>query len=281
LNYLYPYDGDSELAESQSVESIMKKNVITVRPFDSLQIVQSLMKRYGITRVVVVDENEKAVGVLTQKDFVWALSDDKTGRGIDEISTSEVMTETLITVSPETEVTAIAKMITKEEIGSLVIVDGEGKPQGIVTKTDLCLWYSKTCPGYFKVKHVMTQNVVTVKPTAFVFHVIDLMNVKKIRRVIVAKNNEPVGMIAVADLAPLSTSIKPLELSVSTSAWILTASNVMTADPLVVKLEDDLCEAARVMLANRISGLPVVNEKGKLTGIITKTDIVKAILDLP
>jgi acetoin utilization protein AcuB len=54
----------------------------------------------------------------------------------------------------------------------------------------------------------------------------------------------------------------------------------MTPKPFVVKLDDDLCEAARLMLTNRISGLPVVNEKGKLTGILTKTDIVKAITDM-
>jgi CBS domain-containing protein len=258
----------------------MKKEIIKVHPTDSLQVAQSLMKRYRITRVVVVDEKEKAVGILTQKDFVWTLSNDKTGRGIDEISISEVMTKTLIAVSPETEVTAVAKIVIKENIGSLVIVDGEGKSQGIVTKTDLCLWYSKMCPGYFKAKHVMTHNVATVKPTASVFQVVDLMIARNIHRVVVAKENEAVGMITVSDLAPVSTIMRPITTALISTSWILLASDVMTPKPFVVKLDDDLCEAARLMLTNRISGLPVVNEKGKLTGILTKTDIVKAITDM-
>lgn len=238
------------------------------------------MKRYRITRVVVVDGEGKAVGMLTQNDFVLALRDDKTVRGIDEIPTSEVMTKALITVPAETDVTAVAQIMVKQDIGSLIIADSEGRSQGIVTKTDLCLWYSKSCPNVFKAKHVMTQNVVTVKPTAFVFQVADLMIARKIHRVVVAKDNEPVGIITVSDLAPVSTIMKPIMLSLPSSAWVLLASDVMTANPFTAKPDDDICEAVRIMLANRISGLPIVNEKGKLTGMLTKTDIVKAIADM-
>jgi len=162
-------------------------------------------------------------------------------------------------------------------ISSLIVVDGEGKPQGIVTKTDLCRWYSQMCSGYFKAKDAMTQNVATVKPTAFVYHVVDLIIARNIHRVVVAKDNEPVGVITVSDLSPVSAILRPITLVSPSAALLISASDVMTADPLVVKADDDLCEAVRIMLANRISGLPVVNEKCKLTGILTKTDIVKTI----
>jgi CBS domain-containing protein len=41
----------------------------------------------------------------------------------------------------------------------------------------------------------------------------------------------------------------------------------------------DLVDAALIMRGNRISGLPVVDSNDKLVGIITKTDITRAIAD--
>ena len=54
----------------------------------------------------------------------------------------------------------------------------------------------------------------------------------------------------------------------------------MTRSPLTVSINTDLSDAARIMIRNRISGLPVVNNKGLLSGIITKTDIVRAYVKL-
>ena len=49
----------------------------------------------------------------------------------------------------------------------------------------------------------------------------------------------------------------------------------MTISPLTVSINTDLSDAARIMIRNRISGLPVINNKRLLSGIITKTDIVR------
>ena len=42
--------------------------------------------------------------------------------------------------------------------------------------------------------------------------------------------------------------------------------------------DDDVAEAARIMIRHRISGLPVINSEMTLSGIVTKTDIIKAII---
>jgi len=68
----------------------MTRNVLSVRPSDSLQLVQRLMVRYQVTRFVVVDKKHRAVGILTQKDLIRAISEDTTERGIDEIPVSEL-----------------------------------------------------------------------------------------------------------------------------------------------------------------------------------------------
>ena len=54
------------------------------------------------------------------------------------------------------------------------------------------------------------------------------------------------------------------------------ARDVMKYDPITISQNSDLADAALIMAMNRISGLPVVDSNGNLVGIITKTDVVKA-----
>ncbi len=51
-------------------------------------------------------------------------------------------------------------------------------------------------------------------------------------------------------------------------------SDVMSKNPITVKPEMPLKEAIKVLAEQRISGLPVVNENGKLVGIVSETDLM-------
>eukprot|EP00325_Prymnesiales_sp_UTEX-LB-985_P024531 CAMPEP_0174744434 /NCGR_PEP_ID=MMETSP1094-20130205/84331_1 /TAXON_ID=156173 /ORGANISM="Chrysochromulina brevifilum, Strain UTEX LB 985" /LENGTH=137 /DNA_ID=CAMNT_0015948819 /DNA_START=27 /DNA_END=440 /DNA_ORIENTATION=- len=54
--------------------------------------------------------------------------------------------------------------------------------------------------------------------------------------------------------------------------------SVMARDPLSISPEATVLDAAQIMYANRVSRLMVVDDKGKLTGIITSTDVVRIAL---
>jgi len=51
-------------------------------------------------------------------------------------------------------------------------------------------------------------------------------------------------------------------------------AEVMTRDPITVKAETPLREAIKILAEKRISGLPVVDDTGKLIGIISETDLM-------
>ena len=53
-----------------------------------------------------------------------------------------------------------------------------------------------------------------------------------------------------------------------------TVADVMSRDPIVVKPETPLNEAVQILAQRRISGLPVVDDVGKLVGIISETDLM-------
>lgn len=53
-----------------------------------------------------------------------------------------------------------------------------------------------------------------------------------------------------------------------------TVADVMSRDPIVVRSETSLNEAIQILAERRISGLPVVDDAGKLVGIISETDLM-------
>jgi len=126
-----------------------------------------------------------------------------------------------------------------------------------------------------------------------------LMDTYKISRVVVERNRKPVGIVTTRDFLPISLIYGTGSVGrywttrsdmTSGKAWkkfmpsgilgTLVAEDIMTFEPLTVYTNTDITEAAKVMIRNNISGLPVINTKGDIVGIITKTDIVNARLRL-
>jgi CBS domain-containing protein len=273
----------------ENAEKIMTKKIITCSPTDTLLQVQQLMVNNSISRVVIVDANNKPVGIITQKGMINFLVADKSKRGIEEIKTEEVMTKKLITATREASISNIAETMMNKNISSVIIVDGKGKLDGIVTKTDITKWYS-TIRGAYKVQEFMTAKLVTVKPSQSVFLVASLMAEHAISRVVVVadKENKPAGIITEADMTMMSRLLKPAKvlkeekplfvkgaIALPKNVYLLTAGDIMTADPVTVSKDANLADAAKLMTKHKISGLPVT-DKGKLVGIITKSDIIRA-----
>jgi len=274
----------------ESAEKIMTQKLITCSPADTLLQVQQLMVKNNISRVVIVDENNKPVGIITQKDMINFLVADKSKRGIEEIKAEEVMTKKLITAKRKMPISKIAETMTKKDISSVIIVDGKGKLDGIVTKTDITAWYGDT-KGAYKVQEFMTGKPVTVTPSQSVFLVASLMAEHAISRVVVVadKENKPAGIITLADMTMMSRLLKPAQvlkegkpvvvkgaIALPKDVYLLTASDIMTPDPITVRKSANLTDVAQLMTKHKISGLPVT-DKGKLVGIITKSDIIRAV----
>jgi CBS domain-containing protein len=274
----------------ESAGKIMTRKVITCSPADTLLQVQQLMVKNNISRVVIVDKKDKPVGIITQRDVIAFLVADKSRRGIEEITAEEVMTKKLITAKRRASISKIAETMAKKDISSVMIVDGKGELEGIVTKTDIAGWYG-AMRGAYKVQEFMTAKTVTVTPSQSVFLVASLMAEHAISRVVVVadKGNKPAGIITEADMTMVSRLLKPAKvlkegkplvvkgaIALPKSVHLLTAGDIMTAEPLTVRKSANLADAAGLMTKHKISGLPVM-DRGKLVGIITKSDIIRAV----
>lgn len=127
------------------------------------------------------------------------------------------------------------------------------------------------------VRDWMTSQPVTVAPDLRLFAALKLMNDRHFRRLPVVRDKKLVGIITKSDIysalgpvAQWGTFEEGSEPAVEEN---------MTRDPVSVSSKDPLENAAVVMLEKRISGLPVV-DGGRLVGIITETDIFKAMLEI-
>jgi CBS domain-containing protein len=65
--------------------------------------------------------------------------------------------------------------------------------------------------------------------------------------------------------------------AVAAKPTALTASDLMTPKSITITSDDPLSRAAELMVEHGIVGLPVTDPKDKVCGIVTRTDIVRAI----
>jgi acetoin utilization protein AcuB len=132
----------------------------------------------------------------------------------------------------------------------------------------------------------MTKPAVTVRPRDSVAHARRLLEQHRINQLPVVMDRTLVGIVTDRDLrnasdtiavsgraarAPLSrTDIIPEKISVET---------VMSAKVMTLKPEDPVAQAANLMHRERIGGVPILDGK-RLTGIITRSDVLKAFIAL-
>lgn len=132
------------------------------------------------------------------------------------------------------------------------------------------------------VKERMTANPITTTENTPIAEAGEILRKHSFARLPVMKDDKLVGIITRDDLLKVSPS-EATTLSVWELNYVLsklTVKDAMTKNPITIKPEDTLEEAALVMRNRGVGALPVVDDKGKLVGIITESDIFDAFLDL-
>ena len=266
----------------------MTHPVVTCSREATLLDVQGLLADHKISRIVVVDGEKAPIGIVSEKDVMNFLLGDESMRGLDEIAVKDVASLDLVSVKSSTTVKEAAGTMIRKKMSSLVVLDSE--LEGIITKADV-VTYMAVAGSTHSVEKFMTPKPAIVKSTQSIFSVIVLMLKHKISRVVVVdREDKPVGIITLADIS-LATNLSNLtRLYVAAGPQLasdllkravvfrrITAGDFMTPNPLCVNQTSNLSSAAKLMSTHRISGIPVVDDLGKLTGIISKTDLTQAV----
>lgn len=131
------------------------------------------------------------------------------------------------------------------------------------------------------VKDWMTHEVLSITPETTLPEAHRLMVQKQIRRLPVIQDHRLVGIVTRGDVRGAepsgATSLSIWELNYLISN--LKIEQIMTRDPITISQDATIGQAARVMLDNKISGLPAIDDKGEVVGIITESDIFRLIVE--
>lgn len=276
------------------VEDVMSDELIVMQENQQVSYARNLMLKHGLSRVIIVDTQGKPVGIVTEKD----LSRKMRGNGpewkrrpIDKILISRAMTEGLVTIKPSEDIQNAVELMLKNNISSIPVADDDGLV-GIITKTDLLNFYKDKYSGKWKVSDLMSKSVLSVNENHSIAHVIGVMEENGISKVVVIRDNQPVGIITPENIS--FASVEDPEIGVAREKIyfirnsdgkdkknfrlisMLTASDIMKSDVTMINQDEDAAKAAQTMLQEEISGLPVVEDE-EIVGIITKTDLIRGI----
>ncbi len=262
-------------------------DVITVKPDASINDVLQKMQFNFIKRIVVEAKN-KPVGIVTERDINKFLENDKTARALKEIPIKKVMKKNLITITDglNDHLNQVATRMDTFKIGSVIIVDSNGNLAGIITKTDIAKAYGAVFGGKFQVKDYMTKKVFTCRKSDSLRFALNTINQNDISRLVVTDNNgKPLGVITTNTFLIHSSyftkdKTRTREYLFPVDSEDMCVGDLVSKELLTVNLEDDLSIAAQKMIKNQINGIPVVDGKNELVGVVSNLDVVKAFVEV-
>lgn len=127
------------LLDTTGIRSIPKKKVAEVASMDlitlsqdiSIQEAAQILTREGIDGAPVMEVGE-VVGILTLSDIAKAIGQNK-----EKLTVKDIMSHRIITVESDMMIADAVEVMNQNQIGRLIVLDENGHPGGIITRTDL------------------------------------------------------------------------------------------------------------------------------------------------
>jgi CBS domain-containing protein len=247
-----------------TMQDIMTRDIVTTTPADMVSTAIKRMSEGGISCVIVVDEH-KVVGIVTEKDVLRVVASEEAD--FRRLHVSEMMTARVHTVSPRTSVLLASRLMQTHQIKRLPVVENE-RLVGIVTQTDITRGLVTLHP-LKSVSDIMTRTIVTIGVEATVSQAARAMAAKGISCLVAVHRGEPAGILTEKDL------IRRVGALQKDPAQTLVA-DVMSFPIIAIPASYSVLSAGKKMDSMHLHRLAVTEGK-KICGIVTQTDIMRAI----
>ena len=235
-----------------------------------------ILNKKGIERLVVVQDGE-VTGILTYADIADRLGVSKVvALSIKRLHVSSAMTDTVITVGPDDEVTDVAQLMIERGMSGCPVVDKDDKLVGVITKVQI----SKLVDRFDKIKvsELMTkEDILQVNPVTRLVKARGDMLAAGYSGIPVTDGGRVLGLITekmVADAMARFTVEVPDKHRANQVRQIRVVDAMLQQPPLVSP-DDSIAEAASKMLDANLNTLPVVEKGNRLIGMISATDLTR------
>lgn len=299
------------------VRDVMTPNVLTVGPDAAVTEVVELFLQAGLRTVPVVDAEQHVVGIVTDGDLLRradlalplsireALHPDEVAAAtpVSDLRVQDVMTSEVITIHDDLSIAAAIDVMAARGFKRLPVVDRMGQLAGIVSRADILQTVAHVAPhaapqrtpagAVQRVSEVMQPDVPTVSPTTPLSAVVEaLAEIEQRRVVVVDATGHVAGIITDGDLIRrASAEERPGILrrmvdhlrgeSPEHQRYLLVsgrvAADVMTAPAITIAADAPPTEAIRLMLEHRVKRLPVLDQAGRLVGLIGRAGVLHAL----
>lgn len=184
---------------NDSVEKYSKKLLITTKGNRTIGYGLNLTVENNIRRIIVVDENDVFLGVVTQQDLLNHIEDDYYRA---DVKVKDVLRNRgqLIGVSPDKALSDVLKILVENHIGAVPVLR-EGVAVGIITEKDILKLASGDIPLTRAVGDYMTRNVVSCSINTRLVDIVKSMNTRQIRRVVITDGDKrAMNIVTVRDV---------------------------------------------------------------------------------
>lgn len=120
-----------QIPQPPKARELMSSPVRTIRPTTTINEAQRILLRYGHSGLIVVDQQDQLVGIISRRDIDIALH-----HGFGHAKVKGYMTKNVKTITPQTLLSEMQSLMVTYDIGRLPVVEN-GQLLGIVTRTDV------------------------------------------------------------------------------------------------------------------------------------------------
>lgn len=199
------FGGNFFKAINEPIKLVMTQQVVSVNVAAKISDAIELMKEKNLGGLPVVDDENRARGIVTERDIAILFADRISG-----VRVAQLMSETVVTALPRTTIFEAEKTMATQGFRRLPIVS-DGKVVGIITSMDIIRFFGSG--EVFKhlrsgtiiqvlstpALEIATKGVSTIEPDADIGQAAKIMQQKDIGAVPVVKNERLVGMITERD----------------------------------------------------------------------------------
>ncbi len=277
-----------------NIKDIMSSPVYVIAPDETISHARNLMLKHKIGALVVVD-NDKMIGIVTKSDMGKRMAQAEPiwrRRPIDKVPINLVMTESPITIYPEASIKQAVDLMLENSINNIPVT--KNSVVGIVTRGDIVKYVSEQAIDT-KVSEMVNKDIVSVHRHHTINHVVDEMEINKVRKVIVIDDmEEAVGIISTTNLALSSMTDNENKLSTKSIKMArrptsggeknyryikevpIVAEDIMSGPIVTIASDNTIVDAAKIMIKENITALPV-EQDGEIVGMISRSDVIRVI----
>jgi len=257
--------------EYMKLSSIDTSYVTPLKPSDTIQHAMNVMKTESISSVVIVDKDQKPIGIFTEHDAIKTIS---SHRSIDT-PLDRLMTKNVFTIIEDTYIHDAYVLMEQKNYRHLIIINIKGVYTGVITEGDFLrhIGFDEISKNK-KIEDAMSDSILTIDSNASLMHTALMMAEKKSDYAIIIKDNIPIGIINERDITHYCAENIYIEENNSEKTSISILDNKKM---YLINKNTSLFDATNTMKEHGIHQLIVIDQDEKLIGLVTRHDILKAI----